>query len=160
MPGVAGGPVVTTLVCLLPILHARLWVQRAPGIPHALCFLGRKIHAQLGRIAPRDGVSFRGDAKHRTRNLEIPGLVLTHHPGMTKSGINSFRTAMTALVSWLFEIESGVSWWPAWLTARHRETENISGLAAQSLKFEAYSIDRAFKECEQRDDGSTFVFRP
>src|SRR5260370_42445385 len=30
--------------------------------------------------------SFRGDAKHRTRNLEIPGLVLTHHPGMTMSG--------------------------------------------------------------------------
>jgi hypothetical protein len=27
-------------------------VQRAPGIPHAL--LGRKINAQLGRIAPRD----------------------------------------------------------------------------------------------------------
>src|SRR5437016_13278569 len=23
--------------------------------------------------------SFRGDAKHRTRNLEIPGLVLMHH---------------------------------------------------------------------------------
>jgi hypothetical protein len=22
--------------------------------------------------------------QHRTRNLEIPGLVLTHHPGMTK----------------------------------------------------------------------------
>jgi hypothetical protein len=51
--------------------------------------------------------SFRGDAKHRTRNLEIPGLVLTHHPGMTKSGINSFRTAMTALVSWLFENRIG-----------------------------------------------------
>jgi hypothetical protein len=31
--------------------------------------------------------SFRGDAKHRTRNLEIPGLVLTHHPGMTQSGL-------------------------------------------------------------------------
>jgi hypothetical protein len=30
-------------------------------------------------------LSFRGDAKHRTRNLEIPGLVLTHHPGMTAS---------------------------------------------------------------------------
>jgi hypothetical protein len=28
--------------------------------------------------------SFRGDAEHRTRNLEIPGLVLTHHPGMTR----------------------------------------------------------------------------
>jgi hypothetical protein len=27
--------------------------------------------------------SFRGDAKRRTRNLEIPGLVLTYHPGMT-----------------------------------------------------------------------------
>ena len=30
--------------------------------------------------------SFRGDAQHRTRNLEIPGLVLTHHPGMTVYG--------------------------------------------------------------------------
>jgi hypothetical protein len=29
--------------------------------------------------------SFRGDAKHRARNLEIPGLVLSHHPGMTKA---------------------------------------------------------------------------
>src|ERR1700677_3067449 len=29
--------------------------------------------------------SFRGDAKHRARNLEIPGLVLTHHPGMTST---------------------------------------------------------------------------
>ena len=29
--------------------------------------------------------SFRGDAKHQTRNLEILGLVLTHHPGMTES---------------------------------------------------------------------------
>ena len=25
--------------------------------------------------------------KHRTRNLEIPGLVLTHHPGMTPFGL-------------------------------------------------------------------------
>src|ERR1700704_5733813 len=31
--------------------HARLRVQRAPGVPHAL--LGRKINAQLGRIPPR-----------------------------------------------------------------------------------------------------------
>jgi hypothetical protein len=31
--------------------------------------------------------SFRGDAKHRTRNLEIPGLTLTRHPGMTASGL-------------------------------------------------------------------------
>jgi hypothetical protein len=27
-----------------------------------------------------DGASFRGDAKHRTRNLEIPGLVLRTIP--------------------------------------------------------------------------------
>jgi hypothetical protein len=31
-------------------------------------------------------LSFRGDAKLRTRNLEIPGLVLSHHPGMTTEG--------------------------------------------------------------------------
>src|SRR3982074_1866673 len=35
--------------------------------------------------AKQSSSSFRGDAKHRTRNLEIPGLVLTHHPGMTES---------------------------------------------------------------------------
>jgi hypothetical protein len=29
--------------------------------------------------------SFRGASKTRTRNLEIPALVLTHHPGMTKT---------------------------------------------------------------------------
>src|SRR5215475_2578605 len=28
-------------------------------------------------------LSFRGGSKSRTRNLEIPGLVLAHHPGMT-----------------------------------------------------------------------------
>ncbi len=28
-------------------------------------------------------LSFRGDAKHRARNLEIPGLVPSDHPGMT-----------------------------------------------------------------------------
>src|SRR6202158_1572153 len=39
------------------------------------------------------GSSFRGDAQHRTRNLEIPGLVLTHHPGMTESGLLPAGTA-------------------------------------------------------------------
>jgi hypothetical protein len=38
--------------CALPTSHAGLWVQRAPGIPHALN--GRKIHAKLGRFVPRD----------------------------------------------------------------------------------------------------------
>src|SRR5260221_13187074 len=49
---------------------------------------GRMIHQRLARIAPRDRErvsenrtpSFRGDAKHRTRNLEIPGLVLRTIP--------------------------------------------------------------------------------
>src|SRR6266404_611445 len=36
------------------ILRARLRVHRAPGIPCALCFEGREIHARLGRIASRD----------------------------------------------------------------------------------------------------------
>ena len=34
--------------------------------------------------------SFRGDATHRTRNLEIPGLVLAHHPGMTAGALDCF----------------------------------------------------------------------
>src|SRR6202022_923570 len=40
--------------CAPYTLHTRLRVRRAPGIPHALCFPGRRIHARLGRIAPRD----------------------------------------------------------------------------------------------------------
>src|SRR3981189_4012207 len=81
-------------------VHTRPRVQRASGVPHAL--LGRKIHQRLGRMARRgreiafeirvtslrrqaaiQTPSFRGDAQHRTRNLEIPGLRLTAHPGMT-----------------------------------------------------------------------------
>jgi hypothetical protein len=42
--------------------------------------------------------SFRGDAEHRTRNLEIPGLVLTHHPGMTESPTFRCSLEMTAMV--------------------------------------------------------------
>jgi len=39
----------------------------------------------LFHVTKQFSTSFRGDAKHRTRNLEIPGLVLAHHPGMTGS---------------------------------------------------------------------------
>jgi hypothetical protein len=48
---------------------------------------------------------------------------------------------MTALVSWLFEIESGVSRWLVWLTSRHRKPGNISGLAAWPLKFNSSRIE-------------------
>jgi hypothetical protein len=41
------------------------------------------LHIGCLKIESALPVSFRGDAKHRTRNLEIPGLVLAHHPGMT-----------------------------------------------------------------------------
>ena len=30
-----------------------------------------------------NSLSFRDGPKDQTRNIEIPGLVLTHHPGMT-----------------------------------------------------------------------------
>jgi hypothetical protein len=70
-------------------------VQRASGIPHAL--FGRKIINGSGASRGEGGnlcldviasaakiqsktPSFRGDAKHRTRNLEIPGLVLRTIP--------------------------------------------------------------------------------
>src|SRR3954452_15668705 len=41
MPDGPGEPTVTTSCALYPILHARLRVHQAPGIPHAL--LGRKL---------------------------------------------------------------------------------------------------------------------
>jgi len=43
----------------------------------------RRAKAEGGSDEAIQTSSFRGDAKHRTRNLEIPGLVLTYHPGMT-----------------------------------------------------------------------------
>jgi hypothetical protein len=61
-------------------------VRLAPGIPHALILKGEEFMHHSG-VTRRENAevrpSFQGDAKHRTRNLEIPGLVLTHHPGMT-----------------------------------------------------------------------------
>src|SRR5213079_2888982 len=49
MPGEAGGPVVTTLVCSFHLSHARLRVQRAPGIPCALCYRGPKKNSRKPR---------------------------------------------------------------------------------------------------------------
>jgi hypothetical protein len=51
MLGDSGGPVVINS-CVFYILHARLWVHWAPGIPHALCWA--ELNAKLGRIAPRE----------------------------------------------------------------------------------------------------------
>src|SRR5437660_4465407 len=51
---ISGVTVVTMLVCFTYHLHARLRAHRAPGIPCALCFEGRAVHAQLGGFTPRD----------------------------------------------------------------------------------------------------------
>jgi hypothetical protein len=52
--GMPGVPVTCGDYRVLTTNAHGLRVQRAPGIPHALCFPGRKIFASLGRIAPRD----------------------------------------------------------------------------------------------------------
>jgi hypothetical protein len=53
MPGESGCTFGDYARVLTSILHARLRVRRAPGIPHALYFEG-SVHARLGRIALRD----------------------------------------------------------------------------------------------------------
>src|SRR6185312_16360387 len=53
-----------------------------------------------GALAPCPTIqssSFRGDAKHRTRNLEIPGLPLARHPGMTVIDEATLRTQRNKL---------------------------------------------------------------
>jgi hypothetical protein len=47
------------LVCVSILLHTSLRVRPAPGIPCALCLFGRRFHAKLGQIMPREcgGVS-------------------------------------------------------------------------------------------------------
>src|SRR5258705_2879968 len=50
MSGKSDGPVVTTLVCFPIILHARLRVRHAPGIPHALRG-GKFLHPRAYRAA-------------------------------------------------------------------------------------------------------------
>src|SRR3954467_12798074 len=52
MPGESGGPSVTTLVCLFHFCTRGCGCIGHPAFPTP--FVGRKIHAQLGRLAPRD----------------------------------------------------------------------------------------------------------
>src|SRR5258705_12941928 len=65
-----------------------------------------------GSAAPDDRLreasqtpSFRGDAKHRARNLEIPRCAIAHlrsgpsdHPGMTKGGLLRFTPQRAVIV--------------------------------------------------------------
>jgi hypothetical protein len=63
--------------CATNTLHTRLRVQRAPGIPHALCCWARD-HQRLGCIAPRG----------RER---VSGLVVIARSNATKQSILSWR---------------------------------------------------------------------
>jgi hypothetical protein len=63
-PGDSGVLVVTRVRFYQYKVHTRPRVQRASGVPHALCLWREKVHAQLGRIAPRDRA-------HVFRALEI-----------------------------------------------------------------------------------------
>jgi len=84
-------------------VHTKPRVQRAPGIPHALHGGERFMHSSGASrreimkscLEQEQTPSFRGDAKHRTRNLEIPRCAIAHlrsgpadHPGMTVSGLH------------------------------------------------------------------------
>src|ERR1700760_1853700 len=91
---------------MLSTLHAGLRVRpstRPPPRPRvearvAPTIYGADDFARLGRMLPRErgsvsARSFRG--AQRTRNLEIPGLVLTHHPGMREDGSRFAPSGMT-----------------------------------------------------------------
>src|SRR6202034_556749 len=76
-----------------------------PGLPNTLRMPNARNRSKVACLTVRGlfsdfggkgfTPSFRGDAKHRARNLEIPGLVLTHHPGMTESylQIDSYKSS-------------------------------------------------------------------
>jgi hypothetical protein len=85
------------LVCVFfcARLHTRPRVQRAPGIPCALLFSGRKIQAQLGRIAPRDRegaseIGF-GCLKMELGYLRRPGQA-KRDPGPITTNVNVARS--------------------------------------------------------------------
>jgi hypothetical protein len=86
--------VVTTLVCLLPILHARLRVRLASGIPHTLsgahlCApevgLAQSLEVALAQSSGREyqhnsGAACRGNAEVRVRPIQgvIPRCAIAH----------------------------------------------------------------------------------
>ena len=76
--GCSGGPVVTTLVCVTTLCARGCGCSGHPAFPTPS--VGRKIHAQLGRIAPRD----RGGADIMSRvesGSEIVRCIAARLPG-------------------------------------------------------------------------------
>jgi hypothetical protein len=96
MPGETGVTVVTTLVCLFFYTRGCGRIER-PAFPAPSDIRGQEIQAKLARKAAArsrayiwrviarsksdeaiQSPSFRGDAEHRTRNLEIPRCAIAH----------------------------------------------------------------------------------
>ncbi len=55
-------------------------MRRAPGIPHALCILGRIVHAQPGRSAPREC----GGAFDENERATLSAVIVRHRVGATR----------------------------------------------------------------------------
>jgi hypothetical protein len=70
----------------VPVLRSSVARCIAPGTREA----GWDLSTSSGALRRGDSskASFRGDAQHRTRNLEIPGLVLSLHPGNDAGGLS------------------------------------------------------------------------
>src|SRR5258707_8455471 len=70
---------------VLPVMAARRHPQDLNDTAcwRIVVIAGGMGNSQAHGMSKLSSPSFRGDAKHRTRNLEIPGLALTRHPGMT-----------------------------------------------------------------------------
>src|SRR3982074_676381 len=73
MPGESGVTVVTTLVCFTTLCARGCGCIGHPAFPAPSVFSGRKIPAQLGRIAPRDAnacsTSLRGAQRRSNPDL-------------------------------------------------------------------------------------------
>src|SRR4051794_14971687 len=80
MPDGPGEPTVTTSCALYPILHARLRVHQAPGIPHALSQERRKESCTTRTHSRRENADTRASFPTRVAANHSP-LVVPAHAG-------------------------------------------------------------------------------
>src|ERR1700716_136200 len=78
--GCSGGPVVATLVCHHHTLRTRLRVQRAPGIPHALCWAKDSCTARAHRAAGSRRCGYHVPGRERHERSEIVRCVAPRTP--------------------------------------------------------------------------------
>jgi hypothetical protein len=109
MPGDSGVLVVTRVRSITTIAHeaaGAAGIRHSPRLPWAEDSYTARAHRAARRVVvcgldvvaseATQTPSFRGDAKHRTRNLEIPRCAIAHlrsgpadHPGMTAMGLRA-----------------------------------------------------------------------